>query len=216
MKSLCASLAVALTLILTSCGDAPSQFPPGLAPLAPDTAPEPTPVAGDKTPERLSTVSDSGGDYDEAFARGYIHAPIATVFAALQEPPTVIDRRNVDAFTITKNVEPGYEVSFRVHNVVHDIVTVTFDITWREGVVAGSKSAPQVVAARAAKTAGTSYISLLEVSVVLTAVSDSVTRVELVEQIQSATDSADTIEQYLKDLYASLLAKSHGHPLPTY
>lgn len=206
---------MALALLACTSPAAPT-FPAGLDPLEADTAPAPAAQGSDRTPEALETSVGDGDGFAYAHATGFIHAPLARVFDAFRSPPTVVDRRHVDRFDLTRDVEAGYDVSFRLHNTVHDIVTVEFDTTWREGVVQGSASAPDVVAGRAAKTAGTAYIDLLEDSVVLTRVDPAVTRVELVRHIKSATAGSPEAEQYLRDLWGSLRAAGHGEPLPTY
>jgi len=207
---------LALAALVLACGGSPIVMPPGLAPLEEVTAPEPAPVGGDARPEAVSVVSGDGSDWDYAHARGYVHAPIAKVWEAMQAPGTVVDRRRVAEYTITPGVEAGYDVSFLVHNVVRDIVTVEFDTTWRQGVVQGTREAPEMVAGRAAKTAGTAYIDLLEDSIVLTRVDDEVTRVDHVRHIKSATAGAEEAHLYLEDCFASLVAVSHGRPLPAW
>jgi hypothetical protein len=211
-----ALLSLSVSLAAGCGGSIKTDFPPGLTPLEDDTAPEPAPNGSDTTPEAYASIKGDRTDYEFAMLKGYIHAPIAKVYEGLKDPPTVVNRRNVSSYSVTWNVETGYDVSFRVHNVVNSIVTVEFDNTWREGVVGGTKNDPAVVAGRSSKTSGTAYITSMDVSVVLTKVSDSVTKVELVEHINSATSSADTIEQYLGDFFDSLRAHAHGQPLPTY
>ncbi len=217
VRSLGATALALLLLGSAACGGNQSTpFPPGLKMIEQVSLSGPPPDGSDKTPEKVVTSSGSTSSYDDAQARGYIHEPLSVVYAALQDPDVVVDRRSVAKYTVTHNVESGYDVSFRVHNTIYDIVTVEFDMTWREGVTVGTRSAPTQVNARAEKTAGTAYISLMEVSIQLNSVSDGVTLFQAAEHISAASSSASTIELYLKDVYASLLAKSHGQPLPTY
>ncbi len=205
-----------LALVAVACGGSTTtEFPAGLTPFM-NEAPEPAPVGGDTTPEALGTTIGDGGDFEYAHGRGYIHAPIAAVWEGMKNPATVIDRRRVAKYEVTRDVETGYDVSFRVHNTVNDIVTVEFDMTWRQGVVQGTVEEPEVVVARSAKTAGTAYIDRLEDSVVLTKISDDVTQYEHVREVDAATSTPEDIENFVKDLFASIVAVAHGRPLPTY
>jgi hypothetical protein len=95
-----------------------------------------------------------------------VHQPLAKTWAAFQDPEVVVDRRKVDAWRVTPNVEEGFDVSFRVHNTVNYILTVDFDITWRQSAIQGDRTAPEVVAVRFQKTYGTSFIELLSGSVI--------------------------------------------------
>ena len=58
------------------------------------------------------------------------------------------------------DVEPGYEVSFRVSETVYDLITVDFQVTWREGTVERSApaEAPTSVIAVFQKTWGSTVI----------------------------------------------------------
>ncbi len=220
MKTTTSLFATFLALACAACfGSESMEFPPGLAPLEESTAPEPAPVDGDATPEVVTTFKGDEGDYGFAHARGYIHAPITAVFAALQQPGTVVDRRRVNSFEVTPNVETGYDVSFRIHNVVNEVVTVEFDTTWRQGVAQGTAEAPEVVLGRALKTDGTAFIDLLEDSVVLTKVADDRTRVEIVRHrasIKGTEEDMNDAEVFVRDFYGSLREVAHGRPLPTY
>ena len=214
---------LAATLLALACagcfGTESMEFPPGLAPIEESTAPEPAPVDGDTTPEVVTTTKGDQGEYGYGHARGYIHAPIKAVFEALKQPATVVDRRRVNSFDVMPDVETGYDVSFLIHNVVNEVVTVKFDTTWRQGVALGSADEPEVVLGRALKTDGTAFIDLLEDSVVLTKISDDRTKVELVrhrKSIKGTEEDMNDAEVFVRDFYGSLREAAHGRPLPTY
>ena len=119
-------------------------------------------------------------------------------------------------WTSTPDVEDGYDVSFELANTSYDIVTVEFDIDWREGVVDGTVDAPTTVGLRWQKVAGTDLIKLLEGSAVLESVDDGATSVSFIEHLDTVGSDATDVEAYLTDLFASVLATSHGEALPTY
>lgn len=208
---------VALSSALLGCGgNEATAFPDGLAPLEDNTATAPVAEEGQPYPERMNALSGDRGTYEFAHARGYVHGTVAETWAALQMPEVVTDRRTVNRYTFTHDVEPGYDVSFRVHNEVDDFITVTFEITWRESAIEGPMEAPTVVAIRWQKTYGTTFITTIEGSMVLRPVDDVTTEIDAVEHIKAARDSAGQIRQYLLDVHASTVATVHGMPLPTY
>jgi hypothetical protein len=132
----------------------------------------------------------------------------------MREPGVVTDRRRVSEYTVTRNTEAQYPVSFRVHNVVHDIITLEFDVDWRLGL--NEAASPRVALGRYQKTNGTTFITLLAGSVQARQIEANVTELELVRRIKSSGSGAVDAEQYLRDYYASLLARVRGQALPTY
>jgi len=207
-------LALAAALMLGCFGNETTAFPEGLEPLEEATVELPDPVDGQPYPEELRTATGSLPMYGWVHARGYVHAPLADVFAAMRTPEACVDRNQVDRWTVTPDVEPEYDYSFRIHNEVDDIITVEFDITWRLGRVEGTEAAPTLVAGTWQKTWGTTFISLLRGSIVGRRVTDDVSEVEIVEHIRAATGGVDPAEAYVRDLYANIVALSHGEPLP--
>ena len=125
----------------------------------------------------------------------------------LAPPPLHADHAKLE---IEHDVEEGYDYSYRIHNVVRDIVTLEFDVTWRQGAVEGTVEAPTRVGIRYQKTAGSDYIDLLRGSIVLTAVGDEVTAVEMIEHLQAAAGAGQAeIEAYFRDLFADTLEFVH-------
>ncbi|MFO0725125.1 MAG: hypothetical protein U1E65_15195 [Myxococcota bacterium] len=204
-------------MLSIGCGDKIDVFPPGLEPIEQNRADFPPASDGDRYPEMLSFASGEGHDVAWAHSKGYIHAPLSMVWSAFQEPVVVVDRRKVAEWTITDNVETGFDRSFLVHNIVHNVITVSFDVTWRESATVGTTEAPRTVAIRFQKTFGTVFIDILRGSVVLRQGDDpSVTEIEEIEQIAAAQGGVDNIQSYLTDLYQSVTARVHGQALPTY
>ena len=196
--------------------DTSSIYPEGLAPLTENTAPAPASTEAEPWPEQLSLVSDGEAEPMWVHARGYIQQPVSAVWAALSTPEVVVDRRVVGEWTVQEDDPPRYDVGFLLHYVVFDVVTVEFDLQWDQAVIEGSAAAPVQVAARMEKVDGTVFISLMECSVLLIEVSEGVTEVQLVYQLESATGEIEPAEEYVTDLFESLKAVAHGEALPTY
>ncbi len=206
---------------LAGCGDVATSFPMGLEPLEENTAPRPAPVGTDATPETLSVVfgtrvDEMGRTILWAHARGYIRAPLARVWTAMRTGAANVDRRNTTEFMVIPEQDPAYTDVFLLKNIVRAAATVTFDIRWRHGVVAGTVTEPRVVAARWAKVFGTTFIELMRGSATAERVSDQVTEVSMVYQVAAFSRTAEDSAQFLRDLYGSWLAVVQGRPLPTY
>ena len=210
--------ASALLVAAPSCkGSSSTSFPDGLEPL--DTvnqAHDPAPLAGDAHPEALQTATGDTDDYSWAHGRGYVHASLTDTWAAMRDPDTCVDRRSVDEWTHADAVDPKYRYTFSIHNVVHSVVTVEFDVTWREDVAEGTEGAPSVVAARWQKVNGTNYITLMGGSVIARRVDDGTTELELVEHLNASGKGSDTAETTMRDWFGSVVAKVHGRGLPAY
>jgi hypothetical protein len=203
-----------LLLLASACGPHEVLFPADLEPLEPNEAPMPADPAGGRPPEVVNVLTVStAGDFDSVHARGVIHQPIAKVLAALEEADPVVDRRRVTEWSVARDVLEDAESSFKVRNVVQDLVTVEFDSVWRLGTVDGEPDEPVVVAARGS-VSGTRFITLIEDSVVLRRLDERTTLVESVRQIRSFNVGAPEAELYLRDAWESLKARAHGRPLP--
>lgn len=193
-----------------------SNAPPGLQPLEEENLAKAPTRSGDAYPESMNVVSGETDDYAWAHARGYVHADLATVWDAFATPEVVVDRRRVQEHDVTWDVEPEYDVSFILHNTSYDIVTVEFDLTWRQGATAGTAEDPDEVTIRWEKTDGSAFVYLLEGSVVLLPADDDVTEVQLIEHLATAGSGAEEVEAYFADLFDSVLAHIAGEALPTY
>lgn len=209
------SLRIALAsvaAVFVACG------PPPLVPLPADLAPldeeNEAPLPSLDAPETFNTVSAHEGDFDWAHGRGYIARPIAYVWNALQDPEVLVDRRMVSEWAVKKDIDPTRSASWSVSNIVHDIFTVNFVIEWRLDTNGGDAVSPDVVAGRARKVAGTSFISLLDDSVVLRAVDDDLTLVELIRHSKTINTGEKENERYIRDVYDTLRERAHGRAFP--
>lgn len=212
------ALTVAL-LACASCGaDADAAtFPPGLEPVeAVNLASLPPKEGADLHPEKLVLISGKTDAFGWVHGQAYVKASLAETWKALRDPEVTVDRRKVDEWSATTGVDARFFHSHRTHNIVNSIVTVEFDLTWRQDVVAGDKSDPTAIAARWDKTAGTSHIELLSGSLVARRVDDKTTAIEFIEHLQAMSSGTDEVESYLKDVHASIVARVRGQPLPKY
>jgi hypothetical protein len=208
------TLAALVPLMVGGCfGNETTAFPDGLMPLEEARVDPPSPTDGDPHPEEVRLISGETSRFEFAHARGYVHASLPDVFAALQTPEVVIDRRGVDRYSVTHDVEPDYPVSFVVHNEVDDVITVEFDVTWRMGIVEGGNDTPMLVAATFSKTWGTTIIGILRGSILARYVEPEVTELELVEHLD-APGGIGPVVAYLQDVHANVVAHVRGEPLP--
>lgn len=187
-----------------------------LAPLEDNRAAWPS--SGDGSyPEELSVVSGGDSDLWWADARGYIRAPIASVWEAALDPEVGVDRREVDEWSVEQDPQAGLDASYVVHTTVKDVITVDFDLWWRHEVQDGTTDEPVEVVAVWSKVDGSSFIDILQGSMVLREVrGEEVTEVELEEQLKAALRDDATLVAFLDDFFASLVAASHGEPLPVW
>ncbi len=222
MRTPLRSLALSvLVLAAAACGSHPTVFPPGLEPLeATNTATLPPATATDPHPEAIvfttGITRTSTADTFWVHGRAYVQASLDQVWAAARDVEVCVDRRKVASWTTMPIADPMYDVSFLVHNVVMATLTLEFDVTWRQSAVDGPRDHPNVVAFRFQKTNGTDIIGMLEGSVVVTRIDDHTTQMDFIEHLQSLGGSVDIPRSYLADFYASIVARVHGRPLPTY
>lgn len=207
-------------LVLVACGQSGEvDFPSRLAPLEEvNLAPAVAPVDGDAYPEVLSVVSgdslvdDEGNTLYWAHARGYVQADLQDVWDAAREPAVCVDRREVDEWSVLLGTVPEFVYSYTIANTVHDVITVAYDVTWVHEQQDGVES-PTLVVAQWDKTGGTAVIDILRGSLVLRSVAPGVTEIELIEHLKAAMRDEETVESYLADFYADLLAVVHDEPL---
>lgn len=198
--------------------DISTPFVPGLQPVEPVTVAPPAATATERYPETFNSTRGNAENWQWAQGTGYVHAPIAAVYAALQDAAVVTDRRKVDQYMVMQNVAPEYAHSFRVHNITHDIITVEFDEDWHLGLLAGTDAAPTAVTARYQKVEGTDLISLMEGDIIARVVDANTTRVEMMRHVDSFNhkNGAPEEDQYHHDVFDCIVARVHGRPLPTY
>ncbi|HUJ57431.1 MAG TPA: hypothetical protein VLX92_03030 [Kofleriaceae bacterium] len=201
----------ALVIVLAACQhDIKTPFPPGLEPLEDDPIPEASPPYS----ESVVTEADDAS-YIRIYGRGYVLAPPATVWAAAQSPDPNVAICSTTSHTVTLDDEPQYEYSFLVHYEVDDVVTVTWDDAWRFGVIDGTDDAPTLAMIKHQKIDGSSFISLSEGTIELTATDDpGVTELAFVEHLDSVGASDGDVLKGVQHNFASLAAVSHGNPVP--
>jgi hypothetical protein len=209
-------LAVVVALVvglgLGACQDNVSTpFPPGLEPFIDGDVP------GDLAApdgEALATSTSSEGMI-RAYGRGLVLAPPAAVWAAAKIPELMIARCNTDRHAVMLDNEPEHELSFVVHYVVNDILTVEWDDQWRGDVVTGTSDAPRLVMIKHQKVQGSDFISVSEGSILIRATSDrDTTELWFVEHLRAISGSPDQVIGGMRDNYDALVALVHEQPLP--
>lgn len=211
-------IVLAPAVVLAGCfGSEVTEFPDGLEPLEENFVEPPAGTGADPYPEEYVLEATPGRRFDVILGRGYIRAPLANVWAAYQNPAVGADRRTSPDWSSTPLETTDYDVSYVVHHVAHDIITVEWDVTWRHGVVQGTFEEPELVAIRWQKTDGSTLISTIEGSLVLRPAGDGrVTELELAYHASAAGAGTDTYVQYMRDVYDDAVAVTHGDPLPEY
>ena len=202
--SVIARVAVALAPLLCSA----QAWAAHLAQLEVNVAPFPAAKPDDPTPEVLSFVAGNGKGYAWGHARAFLHTPIAKACAALRTTDVCRDPK-LDEFTVSRGRESGSLTGFTFHYVVHRILTIEFDVTWQISAVAGTDAAPVACAARFSKTAGTSFIRLMDGSVLLRARDAATTEVELIEHLDATRSGSDSIKSYFSDFFSLLRTAVH-------
>jgi hypothetical protein len=205
-------LAAGALVLLSGCFDnVTTEFPPGLEPWEEvNEAPPPEPVDGETYPEEITFVRKRFGRNDSVHARAYVQADVATTFAAVRHPLAGADRRPAVTFTYEEGVDPEYPYSHRSHLIIPDIITVEMKLEWRSAVVEGTDDEPTITATRWQKTWGTSAVELLEGSIVCRRVNDEVTELEIQYHLRAIGQGHETIENYLRGYYDSILLLAHG------
>lgn len=210
-----AIVGLGLGLGLAGClgkGEEVYPFPEGLEPLSESEATWPS-----DQEEVLSTTTGEGEEYDWAHGRGYVHAGIEDVYSCLREDMVNVDRRKVTSWSVVEDVEEGYEHSYRIDNVVEDIIDVEFSDTWRHGRTEDDAGEVVFINSRWKMTAANCCIDVKEGSIVTTPVEASVTGVELVGHLAALQgDDQETMRSYLEDFYADLLACVAGEAYPSF
>jgi len=212
-----ATLLTAL-LALTGCQhDVVTPFPAGLEPLATCTPGLPAARADGSVDESFNSDASDGDDGIWAHLCGYVDADVDSVWGALQDVDVVTDRRKVSSWElVSQGADPPYDVVFTLHDRVEDIMTVEYDLQWREGVWEEQDGVPSSVAVRWQKTDGTSFINVLEGSILVQQDDSGAVSMEVVEHLDAPFYQADAVQTYLQDLHGSVVAWVHGEPLPTY
>jgi hypothetical protein len=208
------ALALALGLAAASAAcqdDVSTPFPPGLEPF--DDTDTPASLVDPRGEELITDAS--GGGTIRAYGRGLVLAPPAAVWAAAKVPEAMLARCNTTTQTVQRDNEPEYELSFLVHYVVEEILTVEWDDQWRGGLVLGTPDAPELVMIKHQKIQGSDFIAVSEGTIQLRATADpAATELWFVEHLDAISGSADDVVGGMRDNYDRLVALVHGLPIP--
>ena len=209
-------------LLAPGCyGNALTEFPAGFEPWEAQMS-EPAPgTPTDPCPETLVHVESRGymgGRPAAVHASACIHAPLATVWAGVQDPQTARDP-GVNRWTLfdapmSECADGAFETGINAGSPV----SVDFRLCFRFAVAAGTEAAPTRVVARWQKVFGTTAISTLEGSIVLEPFpgDPSFTIVDYQYHLAAATtgpSNYQTINEYLDVIYDRLRRRSHGETL---
>jgi hypothetical protein len=219
-------VAVALALpCLAGCGlGSAKDLPPDYKPLEPtNLATFPT-SPDDPHPEMLSTVKGKDMTTGDSWAhgRGYVKAPITTVWTALQNADVVVDRRELTKWEVTQS---GFDMiadySFMAHLYTNSSPSVDYVIEWRSKALEGSKDAPTQVFARddlvqSAIFFDITLMTTLSDTVIINIVDPNTSTFEVIRHRNTVQGNPDDAERYIQDLFNSVVASVHGAALPTY
>ncbi len=220
----CKLIALSISVLAGSACNKSTMFPPGLDPLDEvNKAPLPMGTADNPYPEVLSMVSGHSNGYDWVHARAYVDAAPAVTYLGIHTAKVSADP-TIDGPSFTYDVEPLYEYSYKIH--YEPSPGVEFEVTWRHGVVDGTDDAPDLTASRFQKTWGTTYINLLQGSVLSHPVADAhdmpvadangnplpVTEIEIIEHLDATAADTGTLETYFRNFFKDLLTFVHSQP----
>jgi len=146
---------VLAALALPACNtNAITPFPldVGFQPLEACTAPLPEPVPGDPYPEVQTQVTGTGGGHDWAHSKAYVHASLAEVWAAMQDP-AVCRIHGTDSWQARSFGFEPFPMSFVIdYTAGPSSYVVGWEIAYRGGVLDGTADAPLAYGMRAQKT----------------------------------------------------------------
>ncbi|HTN53731.1 MAG TPA: hypothetical protein VML50_15080 [Anaeromyxobacter sp.] len=175
-------------------------------------APLPAKNADGTYPQGLGepiVAGDSHAGYFFAHARGYILAPLATVYTALQDPMS-LRIHNTGTYELKPGVEGAdFPISYRIRYTDSTIVgVVRYEVTYRGGPFPVGAAAADMTScgARYQKTWGTEHIRVMSGSLVATPTADdpNVTEVDMVAWLSADTQGIDVSPQTLRDLFGDL------------
>ncbi|HWU90618.1 MAG TPA: hypothetical protein VN253_25305 [Kofleriaceae bacterium] len=208
---LAGALAASLALAAGCQDSVTTPFPPGLEPFSDNDVPGDLP--GDRA-EVLHTSSSSSGMI-RVYGRGFVLAPPSVLWRVAQVPEGMAARCNTTRQMYTLSNEPEHELSFLVHYVVDDILTVEWDDQWRGDVIEVADDAPRLAMIKHQKVEGSDFIDLSEGSIQLRATDDpEVSELWFVEHLHAISGSASDVTGGMQDNYDALVALAHDRPIP--
>jgi hypothetical protein len=220
------ALALLAALSLSACSKEATAFPPGVEPWDdPAAAPEEWPAWPATTGEVASVtgVRISSGDvptYAWAHARVTVDAPIADVWDAVQwkegavlavAPDTQVDCEPVLA------PEPAYELSYGVKETPNANGALGranwFLVHWRGQATRDATRAVTKVNLKAQKVDGTTFVHVMQDSVVATPAPGGGTRLEIVRHINAPDETQATAADWARLWVEALSAQLAGAPI---
>jgi hypothetical protein len=213
VAALCGALASAacgVTSTRSSCTEFPASV--GFQPLERDFTDVawPSPLAGPYA-SGVAVVYGPSIAHAWAHGRGFVRCPLASVYLALADPAASRIVAPGGHFTDTLGVEPAYPISYNVEYVVHDVLTVRWNILTRGGLLQGTQASDlgARVGLRYQRTCGDDHIALESGSLVATAAQADAayTQIELVGWLNAATQGPSDVGGTLTDWWRNLSTK---------
>jgi hypothetical protein len=188
-----------------------TPFPAGLEPFS-DT----NPVPEESSPyDETLVVQATAPDYIHVYARGYVLVAPADFWTSVLLPDPYLAKCSTDTQTVTADNDPAYEYSFVVDYTYTDVLTVEWQDQWRFGVVDGGDAAPALAMIKHQKVSGSSFITLSEGTIEVTATDDpGVTELSFIEHLDATSASAAQVIKNIQHNYDALKAVAHGQPIP--
>jgi len=188
-----------------------SSFPldVGYQPLEANEAAWPVGSATDPTPQALgAAVTGHRDGHDYAHGRAYVHAPLAKVWAALQDPMT--SRIHGPTVVVIPGAEP-FPLTFTLKYTVKSIVgTVEWESAYRGGPVDGTVDAPLSVGVRYQEVLANSYVRTQSGSLFAAPVDGApdVTSIEFVTWLDATrsgpADAWGAVQDWFNDIVAKV------------
>ena len=199
-------------LLAAGCQDSVSTpFPPGLEPFSDNDVPGELP---DERVEVLSTSSLNDG-LIRVYGRGFVLAPVSVLWRAAMVPEGMVARCNTTTQTLMLGNEPEHELSFLVHYLVDDILTVEWDDQWRGDPITDESDPPLFAMIKHQKIQGSDFIDISEGSIQIRATDDpDVSELWFVEHLKAISGSADDVAGGMQDNYDALVELAHDRPIP--
>lgn len=210
--ALALALTAALAAALGGCQDNVSTpFPPGIEPFADGDVPADLP---EPDGEGLETSSSNEGMI-RVYGRGRVLAPPDVLWRVAKMSEAMVARCRTTRHSVMLDNEPQHELSFLVHYVVDDILTVEWDDQWRGDVVIGTADAPELAMVKHQKVQGSDFIYVSEGTIQLQATRDpGVTELWFVEHLRAISGSTGEVVSGMRDNYDRLVELAHGRAIP--
>ena len=211
------ALVLAVVVAAVGCSkEVDRGFPDEIAPLEDNTA---EPVAS-RTEGSLNfecgEVTDAEPSYYWCHSRGWVEAPIADVYAATQIPEVNVDRREVTEWDVQWDVDPNADVSYRIDQLVKNIITVEYSVVWGHTVNIGTADAPEETWGVFDTVEGDDVIQVFRGSIVLVSEESGLTEFQYIQHLKTPMRDETQIEQTIRDVYADVLDTVNGRDLQTF